>query len=140
MCSDNEYELSGIEVLNEESLLTNLENCIIDSNVENFNLDLVVKNNVCSNIFGNVIHKSKTYVTQVSSVEDSKNCDTICNENCYTNISSTGKNPTKYLYNIDKVDSENIYELVKNTIKLSGVIKNKETDPDNLTKNSTQQI
>jgi len=62
-------------------------------------------------------------VTQVSSVEDSKNCDTICNENDYANISSTVKNPTKFVYNIDKVDIENIYELVENTVKLSGAIK-----------------
>lgn len=123
MFTDNELELSGIEVLNEESLLTNSENYIIDSNVENFNLDLVVEKNVCSNIFGNVINKSKTSVTQVSTGKDSKNCDTICNENYNTNISSAVKNPTKCLYNIDKVDSENIYELVENTIKFSGVIK-----------------
>ncbi|KAL4153169.1 hypothetical protein QTP88_001002 [Uroleucon formosanum] len=64
MFTDNERELSGIEVLNKESLLTNSENYIIDSNVENFNLDLVVKKNVCSNIFDNVINKSKTSVTQ----------------------------------------------------------------------------
>jgi len=123
MFTDNELELSGIEVLNEESLLTNSENYIIDSNVENFNLDLVIEKNVCSNIFGNVINKSKTSVTQVSTGKDSKNCDTICNENYNTNISSAVKNPTKCLYNIDKVDSENIYELVENTIKFSGVIK-----------------
>lgn len=30
MFTDNELELSGIEVLNEESLLTNSENYIID--------------------------------------------------------------------------------------------------------------
>jgi len=83
MFTDNELELSGIEVLNEESLLTNSENYIIDLNIEHFNLDLVVKKSVCSNIFDNVINKSKTSVTQVSSVEDSKNCDTIYNENYY---------------------------------------------------------
>jgi len=41
--TDTELELSGIEVLNEELLLTNSEKYIIDSNLENFNLDLVVK-------------------------------------------------------------------------------------------------
>jgi len=102
MFTENELELSGIEELNEESLVTNSENYIMDSNIDNFNLDLVEKKNVCSNIFGNV------------------------------------KNSTNLLYNVDKVDSENIYEEVENTIKLSGVIQNKETD--NQTKNSTQQI
>jgi len=42
------------------------------------------------------------------------------------------------LYNIDKIDGKNIYEEVENTIKLSGVIQNIETD--NHTNNSTQQI
>jgi len=51
MFTDNDLELSGIEVLNEESLLTNSENYIIDSNVENFNLDLVVKKKMYSQIF-----------------------------------------------------------------------------------------
>jgi len=91
---------------------------------------------MCSNTFGNVVNKPNTSIPGSSA--DSKNSNTIRNDNYFTNISSAVENATTFLYSVDNFDSENVYDLVENTITLSGAIKSKETDPD--TNISTQQI